>query len=78
MALGREESCSTPQILDQAGWCLVVLFKMGETEEGAGFSGKRKGSVWHLDIHLEVVGKEYNTRDWELSKMEKCSYFFNH
>lgn len=42
MALGREESCSTPQILDQAGWCLVVLFKMGETEEGAGLVGRER------------------------------------
>lgn len=51
---------------------------MGEIEEGVGFSGKRKGFVWYLDIYLEVVGKEYNICDWELFKMEKCLYFFNY
>lgn len=47
---------------------MVVLSKLGETEEAVGFSGKSKSSVCHLDFHLEMVGMEYTVCDWELSQ----------
>lgn len=50
------------------------VIRMGETEEGAGFRGKSKGSLCYLDVHFEMVGREYNRHDWELTEMEKRSY----
>lgn len=47
---------------------MVVLSKLGETEEAVGFSGKSKSSGCHLDLHLETVGMEYTMCDWELSQ----------
>ena len=53
---------------------MVVLSKLGETEEAIGFSGKRKSSVCHLDFHLEMVGTEFTIWDWELSRIKTFSY----
>lgn len=60
---GGEGSSSTHRILQQDGGCMVVLSKLGETEEAVGFSGKSKSSVCHLDFHLEMVGMEYTVCD---------------